>query len=544
MADFDNEVNEGISNTEKIADGAKKAVNAGKKIAKSVANDGAKKTIINLLFGGLNPTTLAIVGGVLAAVILLSVIIGSTNSPKFYSDGPTQTEKIVSALSKGYKEKKTDELKYLLTYVNNKYGCTLTKTDAQFVGDNYRVANETCELNVTYTPELIDFARQVDAYANAVNSTIQFFEADEESTEITEEDTGKVPAESITSINEDGELETTDYGQDVVDSYDSEYVSNLSPKYFKTLARHAYSMFSMGKEESDWIESSYKTKKIVYDKKCYVNTAIYTYLTGLQLESKRYVSCNAAHDGEETIKREITVTHIALEVPMYCDPYTYKAKEVEAMKQGLVGNEIMLSTDDSKSNYELMTIADYAQANSLVMQVIRDYEVSYLGVDSYFAQIGLPGWDGDEPPSDFDYRFYLSAGRNEYVWQHVESVTGYKGSKVKGSYRQCTQFANAYLLDTYGFSISGDGHEFVGILVSEHGWKLLDTPAPGSIFSSNATAKFPYGHTGVVLSVHDGKMVVAEGNFDGKASIRIYETTVEQFINGRYAGRYVKFAAP
>lgn len=82
-----------------------------------------------------------------------------------------------------------------------------------------------------------------------------------------------------------------------------------------------------------------------------------------------------------------------------------------------------------------------------------------------------------------------------------------------------------------GVSIAGK--KVVGEMASVNaGGKTGKDPQPFAIFSRDSTEDTVNGHTGVVLGVHDGKVVLGEAACGhGYAGIRAYEMTVEEMKN-------------
>lgn len=543
MSDIENQSQSGLQNTKTVTNASRGAIKAGKAIAKKASKSKAVG-IMKMLLETIGPQGLFVLGGIFVAILIILIIISAINPSTLFNDGSQKINKMTSALRDGYSSVIRNSQDYVLQYVNSNFNCKAGTGDITFKNNEFIISSDYCEITAKYTPDVKEYAQLIDAHATAVNSTIQIFELDENSAQLTENDAEKEIDDAIVSPNDNGEMQLTHYGKNRIDDLNSEYADNQGAAYYMSLYFHARSIFNVNHDMSLIDAETYKAKKPKDIKVCYVtdNSSNYNKSTS---RNKKEVSCNSFHEEEEIKTIYLDATFGTITIPIDCDPSKYKESLVENAKNNLVGETIILN--ESNDEYAIpreVEIKTYEDASALIEKTISYYEIAYIGADPIFLQKGLPGWDGDAPSSAFNYQGYLRAGRNEYVWQHIEAITGYKGDKAKGTYRQCTQFLNGYLLDTYGITIGGDGNEVVANLVKQKGWKLLDTPAPGSVFSSNATIKYPYGHTGVVLSVHNGKIVIAEGNHDGNGGVRIYETTTEQFINGRYAGRFVKFAAP
>jgi peptidoglycan hydrolase-like protein with peptidoglycan-binding domain len=101
-----------------------------------------------------------------------------------------------------------------------------------------------------------------------------------------------------------------------------------------------------------------------------------------------------------------------------------------------------------------------------------------------------------------------------------------------GSYAgQCSGFA-AVVAGVPGFPRSDglgpvNGNQMVGFLTSGgHGYHSVDSPAPGDIFSMNTGQ---YGHTGVVVGVHDGMVSVLDSNWNLDERIQVHDIPLSKF---------------
>ena len=541
MSDVDQQSQNGINNISKGANAVKSGINAGKNIAK-IAKSQKVSSIMKMILSTIGPQGLALIGGIFVAGIIILMIISSANPSALFNTESQKLNKVKGALQSGYSSTLYNSKNYVIQYVNSQFNCKANEDDLTFENDEFTISTDYCDITAKFKPDVMEYAELIDAYATGVNSTIQICESDDESVELTESDRNNEISNAIVNPDNNGEMKLSRYGRDRINEYDSEYSDNQGVAYYLSLYFHSKQYFDVRYEPSMIENDTHKGKKPKEIKVCYIKDQLKQY-NNYSSSNRKQVSCQGFHEEEEIEIIYLDATFGTITLPVDCDPTVYKRKLVEETKNNLIGKEVLLeSTEQESSIPKLTKINNYNEASDYIEKIIVHYETAYIGVDPIYLQKGLPGWDGDAPSSAFNYQGYLNAGKYDYVWRHVHSITGtYSG---EGSYRQCTEFVNGYLLDTYGIRATGDGKDIVANLVKDKGWNLLETPAPGSIFSASGNIRYPHGHTGVVLSVHNGTMVIAEGNYDEKGSLRIYTTTVDQFMNGRYAGRYVKFAAP
>ncbi len=235
-------------------------LNTAANLAKASGKSGIGEIIIDTLFGGLSPELLIGIGTVIAILMILCLMVSSTNASTLFNSKPTAIEDICKALKNGFVQKKKDARIYIGNYINSTYNCKGSSESMSYLkGENtYTFSTDACEITIEFEPELEEFAQHIDSHANAVNSTLQFFEQGG-STSLTNEE--KEVNEGILVIDENGNLSLNPYGSGLISSYNSEYANNQSSAYFATLRQYSRSIFDYEKNTSEWIFSNFHMGK-------------------------------------------------------------------------------------------------------------------------------------------------------------------------------------------------------------------------------------------------------------------------------------------
>lgn len=556
--------------TEAMAEAGKQAV----KVANKTATKAGEKTlsaIFKSIIGEIGTTALVGILAPFALMLIVSIFLCAMPANTLFSPTTSTADVTAYHMLEGFNKVKSYKKDEIVMALNNKYGCKGTIQNISGDEDTgYLYSTDTCEINITFVPKIEEYSKAVNAYIDSINGAITLYGGEEE---VLSEDEAKFDtlSDNVLTIDEDGNAELSDYGYSYIQENDSEYINSQGASKLASAHDNAEYIFKADTSDTWEYNNFRKGTKTIQEDVCYMydedpytvwqslkrTDSNATYSQALSQVSYTSVPCNGSFDFTRKETKVIEAMFGDVVIHMSYDMSYYKALELEQCIENLVGQNY---PEETKNEDGMRTLIEktltYDDAKAMVDSTIQtyymnyismfeDYEaIAYMGVNPIFLRVGEQGWDGDAPSSSFNYAYYLRQGKVEQVWQHIEKIA-FVGRKEFGTWRQCTEFSLGYLIDTYGINIvKGNGQDYVANLVNDYGWKLLDTPAPGSIFSASATPKYIYGHTGVILSVHDGKITVMEGNQDEKGGARIYDTTIEQFINERYAGRMVKFAAP
>ena len=485
--------------------------------------------IINVLFGGLDPKLLLGLGALFGGLILLCLIISSTNASTLFNSEQTKLEDICRALEDGFIKTKRDARNYIADYVNNTYKCQGDIDSMSYLKGNniYVLSTDACEITIEFEPELREFAQHIDAHANAVNSTLQFFE-EGGSVSLSEEE--KDVTESMINIDEKGDLSLNDYGGGFISSYDSEYANNQSKAYFSTLRSYSRSMFDYERNTDEWNFGNFYTGKKEKEK-----TVCYKRVRQLDMTYKdETVACSLQHDKEKTEIEYVDALFGYISVPMKYDVSRYKKSDIEKAASDLVGKQMYLSSD-VYDIYEKRTIETADEANRITENVISDYELSYLLM--YLGGSYGYGYSGLITSNGFNYLLTSDDKTIAAVfWTYSDGLNTvlhtlpYKtDNSASGPVmtHQCTQFSATFFYDVYGFAaLRGNGNMQADYLLKDCGkdsacpvkFERAATPAPGAIISL-----YP-NHVVVVDEVDDDETVyISEGNYNGKGGVRTHQ---------------------
>ena len=533
-----NEENKGLPSGNDI-------INAGKttsNIIKNVENSKGYKEVISTikailesLFGGLPPELIAGIIGLILVFVIIMLIIVSSNSSTLFSSDATSKEHLSMALKDGYNQTKSDAKEYIADYINSTYGCGGSANSFSSSNGKFTYSTRACEITVDFTPELDEFVEHIDAYANAVNSTLQFFEEDG-SKQLTESENTDF-SDSLTTTDEDGNAVLSDYGKDVINSYDSEYANNQSEAYFDTLKEYSEDIFDYEKDTSEWIFGTfYKGTKKYPVTKCYRKNYQNVTIDG-QKDEYLPCSCTLAHDKEVVEYEEVEALFGSITVPMTYDVTKYKEDALNTCASDIVGQEMFLPTSDNMSEYKKRAIKDEDDANDIIQTILSDYELSYLL--SYLGGSYGYGYDGMISSNGWNYLTAIDSKDGEKLalsfWTYSNSLRSELSNLqyASDSYgsspsmtHQCTQFAATFFYDIYGFSaLRGNGNMQAEYLLKDCGinsacpvkFERSATPAPGAIVSL-----YP-NHVIVVDEVSNGKVYISEGNYNGNGAIRTHQ---------------------
>ena len=504
-------------------------INAVTKLGKTAGQSNIGKIIIDTLFGGLSPELLSGIGALIIVLMILCLIVSSTNVSTLFSSNQTAIEDICEALRNGFVQKKKDARAYIGNYINNTYNCGGSVESMSYLKADsiYTFSSDACEITIDFEPELEELAQHIDSHANAVNSALQFFEQGGSSSLTNRE---KDVVEGLLVMDEQGNLKLNAYGNGLLSSYDSEYASNQSTAYFATLRQYSESIFDYEKNTSEWI-----IKNFHMGKKRKETTVCYRRVRQPDMTYKNeIVACTLPHDKEKTEVEYIDVLFGNISIPMTYDVRKYKKSDVEKTTADLIGQEMYLSTNVD-DEYEKRQIIDSHEAERIVENIISDYELSYLVM--YLGGSYGYGYSGLITSNGFNYLLETDDRTTTAIfWAYSDGLntilhdlpyrSDYSASGPSMS-RQCTQFAATFFYDVYGFAaLRGNGNMQADYLLKDCGkdsacpmkFERAASPAPGAIISL-----YP-NHVIVVDEVdEDGTVYISEGNYNGKGAVRTHQ---------------------
>ena len=410
---------------------------------------------------------------------------------------------------------------------------------------DYENSSNITNIKIVFEPNPESVSNRINAYANAVNNVLSLFgvEAENESN-IGEHDASE--AVDYASLSEKEREEYINNVKEDVDANGNEYETQLNENYTKTIEERKDKIFYPETDSSKW------TDEIEYEKNVVVGyhskQVCDEYLPG-SMQS----TCLKSHSEEDKsnpiLKDVATGT---LTIPMNYDISFYKKEELEEIVPS-AAEELETSEDETRSIIQEM-IYQYYNSYYELYGLENEGDADFAGINPIFFEDGEEGWDGEFTYDDYvnKYRYAELANTGSYdtIWEHIHNLQGNQST-------QCVAFVAGWLKDAYGLSGVGfdTGQNVVATLVNECGWTLLDTPAPGSVFSTSpygtagcslnvAAGCNPYGHTGVILKVQNGMVTYMDGNYDDKGGMRIRTISVTSMLRNAFGGKYIKFAIP
>ena len=137
------------------------------------------------------------------------------------------------------------------------------------------------------------------------------------------------------------------------------------------------------------------------------------------------------------------------------------------------------------------------------------------GLASSSGDVAITGVAGDGKAFVDEYYTRMYSPGNQRA--SIQADTGYSFSSLV---EQCYALSVYYAYQITGGRAKnpgGNGKDFVNNIVSQDGWKKVDKPVPGSIFSVpggvGGASNGPYGHTGIIWSVDEDDVVILDNNF-------------------------------
>lgn len=492
---------------------------------------------------------------VTVAFVGITSVVGMGNWFSSKDDITKIRNNTINVIQEAYDEKRNTIYPYIAEYLNYHYGSSILADEISNDIASKETNSKITNVKIEFAPDAMLAVDKINAYASAVNSTLSLlggddFEAEGESTtqELTSED-----AEEFVKMSDDERVDWLNNVKDDIDNNGNEYQTQLNESYPESLRKRKNQIFFVETDDSKWkIDINYKKNQIVgYHTKevCtkYSSNArcLESYLDECCLSFKEY------EDKNDPIIKDIIEGTIT--VPMNYNVSFYKNEEVDSLIEKMSEEQDISIQEANEIVYQY--IYNYYNSYFAIYDVENDGDASVMGLDPIFLEDGIDGWNGHFTISDYknvkyDYETKIKAGLSSgAIWSHVQAENGFSKD-----YTECVGLSLGFIYDAYGTpNVSGNGQNIVGSLVNEQGYLLLDTPAPGAIFSSGPTGMAgcdpnvsgcnPYGHTGVILEVTDSSVTYLEANYDRNGSIRIRTVSKTQMYSV-FGSPYVKYAIP
>lgn len=573
----------------KIKEEKKKAKEAKRKAKKAKKKAKGLKTKTKNS-GTSDPGITALLGAVFAVIILIILIcmlplfaVGSLFSGGTWtSEGSDKSiaemtnmalfNNTQNTLRASYLKAQNQVASNIEDYIKEKYPAC-DRVDVAFLAYGagtfgYENNSTVCKVTVSFDPDIYGAVNYVNAYASGVNGSIialidDTSKLEDDYNEDSESENQEIDADKIVDFvnsDDDGRQEKYDEEKKELDDADNEYYSVYSKKHQEVLAEYSDNFFHPDTESENWSTSYTLTKEEssapeeVSCKTLDMASTLY----------QQHCASNPTGTFETEVYHSKDVYDIEIRVPMNYSFTEFKKDKLDKAIN-LFAEENDLSYDDAKAEYFDPLIRQYTDSfleiNAYWGQEgsgeYSAYSGAAEGVDPIFFQTGEQGWEGH-------FTNYAIKNLEEYFNSHGQNATwnlieegpyisaGYNSSL--GSWRQCVLFSKGWIYYAYGESYNslGNGQNVVSTLVS-NGWTLLDTPAPGAVFSSSAYGTAgcdvknistcnPYGHTGVILAVENDTVTYMDGNASGQHGIRIKTISYDSFMNGKMGSPYIKFA--
>lgn len=540
------------------------------------------KDLGKVLFKALISVFGSLIGPSLIIIIILITILNCLpfntwlvdTSTSVAKDTFTKTERV---LQTAYSKQQKTASSYLSSYLNETYSCDFEETEIDGSSSSYSFNNETnntiCNVTVKFTPSATSIVNIFNAYASGVNGVLSYISSTQSDTESNSADFSTDMIWEYANSDDDGKENIISNIREDLKENGSEYESIESTAFTNSIANRSSSIFFPETDSNNWVKDvnseydkivGYNTKQICTAEKttqhsCAVlNKNSYTYQQNCKSSKDKYsttscVSYKDVEDKDNPIKKD--VHEIGLTIQMNYDISSYKKEEFDSAVQEYADENGATYDEAYQTLYELLMQYSDNYLSNLAYNTgdgdsYTEYTGAISGVNAIFFENGEEGWEGHftNYATGWDkYESYGYAGSGSLIWNHIENspvVSSYYWlPENAGIRRQCVTFSKGWIYDAYGiaFTALGNGQDVVATLVG-NGWTLLNTPAPGSIFSASATASNPYGHTGVIIAVENGVVTYMDGNAGNARGIRIRTMTVEQMMTTKFGSPYIKFA--
>lgn len=506
----------------------------------AASKSSATKSVAVAIFT--NPITLTVFGIIIAVVLLIVIVTSVIPIPSFFNSESADIGEVSWTLNDGYEAKKKEAIKDIVKEINSRYPdydvnrISIPSYDHGYhlTYDNDKVA---VDIDVLYAPDVSEFAEMVNAYANAVNGTIVYFQG--EDAKDTDDNASFRPEQPIITINPaTGENEVSDYYKDIVSDINNQYVDSQVPDFFDSLAEQAYNVFSYDTNTDNWNWNISQTKK---RKSREVKSCTYT---NLEDSSKSYTVDKACSErkGYETVESSRTeyyyIPYLRGKVIVYmaCDLEKFKKSQVDEIKKNLVGQEIPVEEYVEGKKVTVKKVIDETLANTLIEESINTYYASYLS--AFYDGTVVSGYSGYITSNGWNYFATVNAdiAASNLFWLYAESLRPelkklpyakfHLASGGMAYAKNCTLFAATFFYDVHGFTaLRGDGNHQADNLIIDCG---IDSENSCPVKFARSTSAAP----GAIVSLYpnhvicinevkeDGTVVISEGNVNSDHAIK------------------------
>lgn len=498
---------------------------------------GILRTAKDIVLGGLDGGVL--VGFALVAVILVVFVasVAAINPSTLFSKRESKVKYIVKSLEGGFNRRKSEERVRIANYINGTYNCEGDLSNMSgLVNGGYTFSSWACEITVTFVPDLEDYAYRIDARAVAVNSTLELLDSQYDA-----EGGFQELDSALFDMDDEGNMVTTDYGEEYLGSYDSEYIDHQSSAYFRSLRRDAYSLFKVEMDTGEWVPTGFytgtKQKPVTtcYNKERQPDMT-YTLVP---------VACDLPHVEEKEGFEEVEATFGNINIPIKCKETNYKKEELDSLKGNLVGQQLHLENDQGE--VEKKTVRSSHEADELTEEIIAYYIEQY----AYSLPFEAVLVDGFFNPHVLEGNIALlcsTLGLSSFDEMIAEIRDLQRKGLILGDGTgtlQCTEFVSYVTYKLYGNNRypGSDGIRAASLLQGQ-GWTGdFDAIGRGTVLSRPAYDGTVHGHTMIVLGREDNTLIIADANRDHQGGISIYSVDVDT-LNASVGGRLTAATPP
>lgn len=563
-------------------------VKKGQELVEKAGKEAIWKTITALVGDGFMALVSSVLLPLVIIIILLCIIPAVIFSSQYvFNDSVNAsqnienniTEAVIDAYKTSISSYSTKSM--IVNQLNVKYSCNGTTDDLLQNDDgSYYYKTDRCEIIVNFTPDVNTVSRSIAAYVTAVDGTLTYYEDNPSKIDshivtngegnISGYDTSDLPDINDMSLyfdkSEDGNISASlaeGIKEYIQSSVNVTFMDGASEEYAEQIHHSSADFFRIEDDHSLWLGNTIQHARIPHKENvCYLIRDIQTDEGKREIVDYSYCENEDVHyqKEEETVylygyKGNVTI-------PVNYDATSYKKNELEALSEKLVskGGRCIFNYNN-ETGFVGTDECNNEEADIAVSQVLYNYYASslqYFGLadnDFYASYIsGNPGYSGEAAYlGGLDYKLYagktypINSAVGNMIWNHARNL--HAQGKIHGSTTDpiggCTFFAQMWFYDHYGYNQSGNGpsgngKQWAEILLETYPDKFErgSGPAPGGVVSIDYGR---YGHIVCIDAVdyEAGTVTYSEGNYDGKGSIRIMNTTSLADFFKKWKGMYI-----
>lgn len=461
---------------------------------------------------------------IIGVFTLIIAIICTVFPPQtLFSTARIDLDTVEQCLNDGYEKVKTSQTvrEYISVYIVSRY-TPLIPADPVYDGNAFIYKSDNATVEINFTPELSEFAERVDTYCQSVNATLSFFGATG-----TEENDTEIDG-NVAYLDENDNIWLNDYGQELLNSVESEYTNSTGSSYQRTLKRHAESMFSAGLPYT-WIDNTYiGTKTIQVDS--FFRRVSGNFDMWEEIDESLYVENDIRYKKESTDK-EVPALLGTITIPLSCDPTFYKKDEINKLVRSLVGKEMPVPKDNEGKDIEIKVIESEEEASIYVERIRATYEATYIMMYPTYSDaewgVGKVGQLNNVPDMETE-AFWATYGQRGSYWWNLLHPNGSYGA----GYRQCTYYASIILYLNFDGVTTGnaEGVNSADYVVSHY----PDRFCYSTTASAGAVISLYPNHVAIVDEVTEsGGVYISEGNYNGSGGIRthVYYSSLQEYAH-------------